>query len=293
MEFTQLAINGLFSASVFALVAVGLGIVYRVAGFLDFSHAVLFVVAPYAAYCLITRFGAPLWSAALVGVLSSTAIGGLMGVALYAPLRRRHGTWLTLCLASLGMYVVLQNVISLACGDDVKSIRTWQAAEGIDVLGARVTGVQLTIMAVGVATTCGTAVCLRATRAGRAVRAVAGDEELSAVSGVPVGRVVLVSFVLGSSLAGIAGILYSLDVDISPGMGLPVLMMAIAALVVGGVQSILGIAIGAILLGMARQFGAWVLGAQWQDAVAFIILLVFLLVRSQGLLGRRTRKARA
>ena len=97
------------------------------------------------------------------------------------------------------------------------------------------------------------------------------------------------SFLLGSALAGVSGILYSLDVDMSPGMGLPVLMMAIAALVVGGVQSILGIAIGAILLGMARQCGAWALGAQWQDAVAFVILLLFLLVHSQGLLGRANR----
>ena len=112
-------------------------------GFWISSHAVLFVIAPYAAYCSITWFGAPLWLAALVGVMSSAAIGSLLGIALYAPLRRRHGTWLTLCLASLGIYVVLRNVISLACGDDVKSIRTWQATEGIDVLGARVTAVQL------------------------------------------------------------------------------------------------------------------------------------------------------
>ena len=84
MEFTQFAINGVLSASVFSLVAIGLSIVYRVAGFLDFSHAALFVIAPYAAYCSITWFGAPLWLAAIVGVMSSAAIGSLLASA-YTP----------------------------------------------------------------------------------------------------------------------------------------------------------------------------------------------------------------
>ena len=291
MEFTQYVANGLISASVFALVAIGVGLIYRVSGFLDFSQAAVFTMAPYLTYALMGSGTSPLWCAATLGVIASMLFGLGMGLAVYSPLRRRGGTWLTLCLASLGAYVVVQNAVSLFCGDDIKSIRTWGTTQGVAILGARVTTVQLAMIACSVCVTLFVSVGLRTTRLGRSIRAVANDEELAASSGVSIKAITVVSFVASSLLVGIAGILNSLDVDMSPGMGLPVLVMAIAALVVGGMRSIIGIAIGSVLLGMARQLGAWVLGAEWQDAIAFGVLLVFLLFRSHGILGQPTRKS--
>jgi branched-subunit amino acid ABC-type transport system permease component len=99
--------------------------------------------------------------------------------------------------------------------------------------------------------------------------------------------VILFAFAVGSGLAGAAGILVAIDVDMTPTMGMNALMMGVVAVIVGGVDSIAGVAFGAILLGLAQHLGVYVVGSQWQDAIAFGLLLLFLLLRPQGLLGRR------
>jgi branched-chain amino acid transport system permease protein len=123
------------------------------------------------------------------------------------------------------------------------------------------------------------------------MRAVANDSELASLSGIDSDRVILWAFAIGSALAGVAGILIALDVDMTPTMGMDALMIGVVAVIIGGANSIPGIALGALLLGLAQQFGVWYISSQWQDAIAFVILLVFLLFRPQGFMGRKVKKA--
>ena len=123
------------------------------------------------------------------------------------------------------------------------------------------------------------------------MRAVANDPELASVSGIDSGKVILLTFALGSALAGVAGILVAFDVDMIPTMGMNALMMGVVAVIIGGVGSIPGIALGSLLLGMAQHLGVWFISSQWQDAIAFAILLIFLLFRPQGFLGKKIKKA--
>ena len=132
---------------------------------------------------------------------------------------------------------------------------------------------------------------LKYTKIGQAMRAVANDPELASVTGIETDRVILSTFALGSALAGIAGILVALDVDMTPTMGMNALLMGVVAVIIGGIGSIPGVALGALLLGMAQQFGIWKISSQWQDAIAFVILLIFLLFRPQGFLGKKVRTA--
>jgi branched-chain amino acid transport system permease protein len=213
-----------------------------------------------------------------------------MDLSVFRPLRRK-GSALVLLIASLGFYIALQNIVSMVFGDDTKSIRPNVSRPGFSVFGARITQAQMVIVLSSIALVGAVAVLLDKTKMGKAMRAVANDPDLASVSGVKSDTVILCVFALGSFLAGIAGILASLDVDMRPTMGIGTLMMGVVAMIIGGAESVHGVALGAMFVGLARHFGVWKIGTQWQDAMAFVILLAFLLLRPQGFLGKKVRKA--
>jgi len=194
-------------------------------------------------------------------------------------------------LASLGLYVVLQNVLSLSYGDEAKSLRVGEAAVGIPIAGARLATSQA---ALAVGSTCAIVIVwliLKYTRFGKAIRAVSSDSELAAVRGIDVSRTILGAFALGSGLVGLVGILMGLDVDLVPTMGLNALMMGVVAMIVGGARSTIGICIGGLMLGLAQNLGVWKIGSGWQDSIAFLIMVVFVLLRPQGVIGRLPQKS--
>ena len=286
----QLALNVLVAASTLALMAVGFGLIFSTTRFFHFAHAAVYTSAAYLTYCGSAQLGLPLGVAVLLGVAGGVCLGGLMEFGLYRPMRRRSASALTLLIASLGTYVVLQNLISMTWGDDVRMLQSSTVREGIEILGGRITPTSVLAIAVCVTLLAVVTLVLRRTGLGRAMRAVADDAELARIRGIRADRVILATFAIGSGLAAVAGILVALDVNMRPTMGMNALMLAIVAVIIGGVNSIGGIVLGSLLLATAQQVAIWQLGSQWQDAVAFAILLVFLLVRPQGLFGKPLRK---
>jgi branched-chain amino acid transport system permease protein len=127
-------------------------------------------------------------------------------------------------------------------------------------------------------------------KTGKAMRAVASDSGLSKLSGIKSDRIILISFAIGSALAGIAGILVALDVDMTPTMGMNMLLMGVVAMIIGGAGSIWGIVLGSLLLATAQNLAVWYISSQWMDAVAFAILLLFLLFKPEGFAGKKSRK---
>jgi len=125
-----------------------------------------------------------------------------------------------------------------------------------------------------------------------AMRALAANPELARVVGMDADRVVLYTFLVGSALCGAAGVLISLDIDMTPTMGLSALLMGVVAAIAGGIGSLPGAALGALLLALAQHLGVWKIPSQWQDAIAFAVLLVFLVFRPAGVFGARLRKVR-
>jgi branched-chain amino acid transport system permease protein len=286
----QFVANAIMTAAPFALVGVGFALVYLVARFLHFAHAAVFTSCPYFTF-LIFSAGWPLTVAIPTAIMLSTGVGCAIELFIYRHLRRKQSPAMVMMLASLGIYVVLQNWISLMFGDNTKTLLAEPVREGLLVLGARVTPVQITTISVSVTLIAAVALMLKYAKAGKAIRAVAADAELARVAGIDSDHVILWAFAIGSALAGMAGILVAVDVDMTPTMGMNVLMMAVVAVIVGGVRSIPGIVLGALLIGFAQNFGTWWLSSQWQDAIVFAILLVFLLFRPHGFLGRMVRKA--
>lgn len=289
--FNQLFLNSIIAGSIYTLIALGFSLIYSTTKFFHFAHAAVYTSCPYFAYLFYDIIGLPFWAALCLAIIASTFLGICIELIVYRPMRRWKATPLVLLLSSLGIYIVLQNVISMAFGDDTKTLRSGAVREGLPFLGARITPVQLGII--------GTSVCLlilvwylmKFTKMGTAMRAVASDSELALVTGIDTDKTILFAFLLGSLLAGIAGLLISFDVDMTPTMGMNALMMGVVAVIVGGVGSIPGAALGGFLIAFAQNFGVWNISSQWQDAIAFLVLLIFLLFRPYGFFGKKIKKA--
>lgn len=288
---SQVLLNGLISSCIFLLIAGGFAIIFQTTRFFHFAHGVVFTAAAYAVYTVLVVLNLSYPLAVILGIALVIALGVIIDRSIYYPLRKRDSPPLVLMLSSLGVYIVLQNVISLIFGDDTKSIRNWPIREGLNIFGARVTPVQIAIILTSIVLLVGIILLLKKTRLGIAIRAVSSNPELALVCGIPTDRVILAVFAIGSALAGVAGILVAMDVDMNPTMGMRPLMMGVVAVIVGGVGSIPGTALGALMLGMTQHLATWKISSQWQDAIAFVILLIFMLFRPQGFMGKKLRKA--
>ena len=286
----QVLVNILISASTILLIALGFSLVYRTVRFFHFAHAVVFTSGAYFAFACHEWAALPLWLAIPVGILLGACVGCLIELTVYRPLRKRDASALVLLLAALGVYIVLQNVISMTFGDDTKLLRIGSVSEGMDLLGARITAVQISTILVAAALTTGVVVWLRNARIGLALRAVASDKSLASTAGVPGDLVILTAFAAGSALAATAGVLVALSSDMTPTMGMNPLMLAVVAVIVGGERKTYGLICASFFLAGAQQTVVWQFGAQWQDPMAFVVLLGFLLLCPKGLFSELAKR---
>lgn len=287
----QFIFNIIISSSELLLIAVSFSLIYQVTKFFHFAHAIVFTSGAYFTFLFNQLFHFSLLTSIPLAIISASLLGSSMELLVYKSLRRKNSNSLILLLASLGIYIVLQNVISMTFGDDTKSIRTWPVREGIDMFGARITHIQIVIIFVSILLVVMLSVYLSKARVGKTMRAVASDAETSKLSGIDSDKVILISFAIGSALAGIAGILISLDIDMTPTMGMDALLMGVVVMIIGGVGSIRGITLGSLLLALAQNFGVWYISSQWQEAIAFAVLLIFLLFKPEGFMGKKIRRA--
>ena len=272
------------------LVGLGFSISYRTTKFFNLAYAFLFVVGPYFVLMLNSHLGLPL--AVVLSVLLVGLTGVLLDVLVYRPLRHKNASTLILLLTSLGIYVILLNVISLIFGDESISIRLGKVEQGIDIFSAKITSIQIVHIGLSIATIIITSISLKFTRIGLAILAVSSSPELANVTGIQSEKIIIWTTLVSSIFIGLAGILVALDVNMNPTMGMNALLMGIIVVIIGGVGSIPGIALGALLLGLAQHLGVWAISSQWQDAIAFIILFIFLLFKPEGFMGKKVSAAK-
>ncbi len=286
----QLVINIVYSACTIFLVAISFSLIFSTVRFFHFAHAAIITFAAYASYALSAGASAPLPISIVIGLLASSGLGLCLERVVYRPMRNSGASLLILLLASLGLYIVLQNTIALLFGNDTKMIRGPDIAPTVSIFGARLTDVQIAAIATAVAILLAKLYLVDKSRVGLSLRAVAADPELANVSGIKFDWAMGVAFLLGSFLAGVAGVFRALDVGMTPTMGLPMLLLGVVAVVLGGVGKTLGVAIASVLLAFFQQLASWKLGTHWEEAAAFLLLLAFLLWRPQGILGKTLRK---
>jgi len=283
----QLVLNGLIAGAIYALVGLGFALVYRTVRFFHFAHGVVYAVGAYAAYGIAVGLRAPVVSGWLLGVGCAAVVGLGVDRLVYRPLRGRKAPGLILLIASFGVFIFLQNLLQLVFGAQILTMRTGPVKEGHHVLGAVITDTQIAIIVVSCLVLVGLVALERWTRLGKEVRAVADDSLAASVVGINPERTIAWVFLIGSALAGLAGILVSYETNIEPTMGFNAILKGIIASIIGGIGSIPGAALGGLFLGLAENLGIWKLPAMWKDTIAFAVLIVFLLARPQGLLGRK------
>ncbi len=231
-----------------------------------------------------------LWYAIPLAILLATAMGVLIEIVLYKPLRKRGAIPLVFLITSLGLYIILQNIISLLWGDDTKSIRTGPVVVGNEFLGAYITDIQIITIVVSIILFTVMLMFIKYTAVGKNMRAVSSNAELSNIFGINSDAVILWSFAIGSTSAAIAGILVAFDTDMTPTMGFNLLLYGVVAMIIGGVGSITSLIGGAFLLATAQHLGAYYIDSKWMDAIAYIILILFLIWKPLGFSGRRLKK---
>jgi branched-subunit amino acid ABC-type transport system permease component len=265
-------------------------LIYYPTKFFHITHAITLTFSAYFTYLFSTQLQVPVWLSIPLAIVCATAIGMLSEIALYKPLRKRNASPMILMIASLGLYTVLQNVISMLWGDDTKSVRTGEIKVGNEFFGAYITDIQIITIVVCVTLFAACVLLMKYSRIGRNIRAVASNPELSNIVGIHSDRVILWAFGIGSALAAVAGILIAFDTDMTPTMGFNWLLYGVVAMIIGGVGSNWGLVGGALLLATAQHLAAYYIGSQWMDAIAYIILILFLIAKPLGFSGKRLKK---
>lgn len=282
---SQVIVNALIAASGYLLVGIGFSVVYTASRFFNFAHASVITVGPYAAFVLKAWLALPLSVACAGGILASAICGIGLERGVYGPARTRGASAASLLLASLGLYVILTSLIVVVFGAGTVSLRSGDVARGLPLFGARATLSQIWSLVAGATGCAGTWLLLTRTLSGKIMRAVGSDADLAYVYGCDRERVVLRATLLGSAMAGAAGIFAAFDTDITPFMGFQMLLGGMVAMIVGGVGSVFGIAAGALFLASAQNLVAWYISTAWRDVPVFLILVAFLISRPRGFFG--------
>ncbi|MBI4610078.1 MAG: branched-chain amino acid ABC transporter permease [Candidatus Rokubacteria bacterium] len=288
--FAQLTVNGLIGGSLFALLAISFGIILATTRTFHFAHGIVYTAAAYAAYAFAEKLSIPLGLAVVLAVAAAGLVGVGIEVLVYQPLRRLYASQLTILIASLGVLIIIENAIAIFFGTDAKILSGFPSRL-IVLGGVAFTTLHLTVVLVSWGLFGILLLYLYGTRSGRTMRAVANSPEMAEIVGIDTRRVFVTAFAIGSALAAPAAILYTLDKGATPDMGVTAVLMAAIAVIVGGVESLPGAALGGLIIGLARNWGIWLVPSEWQSAIAFGILLVVILFRPTGLFGVKLRKA--
>ena len=289
--FLQQLMNGLSLGSIYALIALGYTMVYGILRLINFAHGDVYMVGAYVGYYLSRRLRGDqpsLFSAVLV-MLGSMLVAALLGLVIerfaYRPLRR--AARLTLLVTAIFVSLLLENAGQLVFGPDPKFFPSLAPRTDFLVAGVRITSEQLTVIGVSVLLMFLLRAFVQNTLTGKAMRAVSFNLDAAKLMGISTDRIIAVTFGLGSALAAAAGVLIGMQIPkIDPLMGIVYGLKAFVAAVLGGIGNIPGAVLGGLLLGLSEVMVVGYLSSTYRDAIAFGILILVLLLRPQGILGR-------
>jgi len=284
--FLQLIVNGIIAGGIYALLAVSFSFIYSTTKFFNLAHGSIGVVAAYTVYFLTKQHGVSIWISVPSGIVVAAIVGWLIYRIVYSPLRKRRASSMVLLVSSLGVMIILQSLMAIIFSSNFRTITNQSVARGFEAYGLHFSLLHVIILFTGCFVTCLLFVLYQRTLFGKAVNAVSDDEEVSKIVGINTNRILSRVFLIGSGIGGLGGILFALDTGIQPTSDLDLLLKGVIAAIVGGVGNIYGAVIGAFVLGIVENVGIWIIPAQWKDAIAFGILIVFLLVRPGGILRK-------
>jgi branched-chain amino acid transport system permease protein len=298
--FIQLTVDGLTLGSVYALIALGYTLVYGVLKLLNFAHGDVFMVGTFVGYGVLQALGGPanpsvpIWLLIALVTLAAMAVCAGLGVAIerfaYRPLR--DAPRIAPLISALGVSFFLANSMQLLFGATPRNYDLFEYRTGylylhglhignVTVPLLRIITISAAFVLMGVLW-----VLVNRTRTGKAIRATSVDREAAAMMGIDIDRVIVFTFILGSGLAGAAGVLQSLRVPTTVAIGFVTGLKGFTAAVIGGIGSIPGAMAGGLILGLLESYIQGYVTTQWSDLYVFSVLIAFMIFRPQGLLGR-------
>ena len=299
-KFIQLTVDALTLGSIYALIALGYTLVYGVLKLLNFAHGDVFMVGSFVGFGVLQLLGGsespivPTWALLLILTLAAMAACAALGVVIerfaYRPLR--SAPRIAPLISALGVSFFLVNSMQLLFGAEPRNYDTFALSggalyfKGIDVGSVRISLLRIITIVSAVVLMGVLWFLVNRTRMGKAMRATSFDREAATMMGIDIDRVIVFTFVLGSALAGAAGVLFALRVPTQVSIGFVVGLKGFTAAVIGGIGSIPGAMAGGLLLGFLEAYAQGYISTKWSDLIVFTVLIAFMIFRPQGLLGR-------
>ena len=291
MQILQYLINGISIGAVYAIIALGYTMVYGIAKMLNFAHGDVIMVGAYISFCVTNYLGLPAIVSILVAMTVCTVLGVLIEGLAYRPLRGTSS--LAVLITAIGVSYFLQNAAQLIWGSAPKNFTSIVTFAPISMAGGNlvITGEVIVTIAASVVTMIGLTVFTGKTKMGKAMRAVSENRDAAQLMGINVNRTISMTFAIGSALAAIAGVLLCSTVPtLQPTTGSMPGIRAFTAAVIGGVGSIPGAMLGGVLLGIIETFSKKYISTEFSDAIVFAVLIVILLVKPAGLMGKQVQE---
>ena len=291
MSFLQYLINGVSIGAVYAIIALGYTMVYGIAKMLNFAHGDVIMVGAYMSYSITSYLGLPTAVGVLVAVLVCTLLGVLIEGLAYKPLRGVPS--LAVLITAIGVSYFLQNAAQLIWGSAPKNFKSIVTMAPVVLFDGQltITGEVIYTISASVLIMVALTLFINKSRMGKAMRAVSEDRDAAQLMGINVNQTISTTFAIGSALAAIAGVLLCSTVPtLMPTTGSMPGIRAFTAAVFGGIGSIPGAMLGGILLGIIETFSKAYLSTQFSDAIVFLVLIVILLVKPAGLLGKQVQE---
>ena len=287
MSYLQYLINGVSIGSVYAIIALGYTMVYGIAKMLNFAHGDVIMIGAYISFCVTTYLGLPAWVSIIAAMVVCTLLGIVIEGLAYKPLRGTPS--LAVLITAIGVSYFLQNVAQLIWGSAPKNFTSIVTFEPFTLFNGQlvITGEVLYTIGTSILVMIGLHLFTTRTKMGKSMRAVSEDRDAAQLMGINVNRTISATFAIGSALAAIAGVLLCSTVPtLAPTTGSMPGIRAFTAAVFGGIGSIPGAMLGGILLGIIETFAKAFISSQFSDAIVFGVLILVLLVKPTGLLGK-------
>ncbi len=285
--YLQFLCNGIISGSIYALVASGFSIIYNTNKFMHFAHGNMVLLGGYVFYSLVTS-GVPLIIAGLVSACFLSILSVLMFRLVYSRLQSKNASNVILLVASIALLGLIQNVIQIIYGEQVKVIDLKGSNESLEIAGVIITPVQIVILVVCIFLFVGLYFLLNKTNLGRSMKAVANNQELAKIIGINEKAVKELSFIIGSFIGGIAGSLIALEQSLAPAHGVNLIVKGFTGAIIGGIEVVPASILGSYLLGIIENISIIYISSDFKITISFGLLFLFLIFKPSGLLGQKS-----
>jgi neutral amino acid transport system permease protein len=284
-DVAQTGVNGLSLGAIYALGAVGLTLVYGILRLVNFAQGDFLTFGAYMAYLVNVTWGLPLVAAAFWAMLMTALLGLLFERLLWGPMRTKRAGFLQLILMSIGLAFLLRAIVQWFWSTEIRVLDV-DTTSTVQFLGLRIGQTQLIVVIVGVAVLVAVGLMLRMTLLGKRMRALSDDLDLAETAGIDTRRVINYTWIFAGALAGLAGVLAAAITELRTELGFELLLPIFAAVILGGIGDAFGALAAGMVIGVMTEWSTLIIDARWKTGVGFLVLVIVLIIRPQGIFGR-------